>query len=91
MFGTDEHSLAMLGQWRKAKVLRDPEQVKQMAESKGLEFFAAMTLDAPMFHVRANEKGLFYGSFEDAAQFVSDYNVLQQPHPAFAEPPLGKR
>lgn len=90
MFGTDENSLALLGQWRQAKTLRDPDQVKRMAESKGLQFFAAMTLDAPMYHVHGNDKTIFYGSLADAAQFVADYSLLK-PYPAFAEPPLGKR
>lgn len=90
MFGADEHSLALLGQWRQAKALRDPEQVRRIAESKGLEFFEAMTLDAPMYHVRGNDKGLFYGNFEDAAKFVNDYNVAVRPYPAFAESPLSK-
>jgi hypothetical protein len=89
MFGTDEHSLALLGQWRQAKKLRDPEQVKRMAQDKGLEFFAALTLDTPMYNVRANDKHLFYGNFEDAAKFVSDYNVAQL-HPSFSDLPRGK-
>lgn len=90
MFGTDENSLALLGQWRQAKTLRDPDQVKQMAESKGLQFLAAMTLDAPMYHVRGNGKRIFYGSLADAAQFVADYSLLQ-PYPAFEEPSRAKR
>lgn len=80
MFGTDEHSLALLGQWRKAKTLRDPDEVKRLAESKGLEFFAAMTLDAPRYNVLGNGKRVFSGSFEDAAKFVNDYTLVSQPH-----------
>lgn len=86
MFGTDEHSLALLGQWRQAKKLRDPEQVKRLAQDKGLEFFAATTLDAQMYHVSANGKSLFYGNFDDAAKFVNDYNVAQL-HPSFSNLP----
>jgi hypothetical protein len=72
MFGTDEHSKALLGQWSRAKQLRDPDVVIQLAKSKGMHMFKAHTLDATMYIIDRGGKVVFRGSLEDAGKFVDE-------------------
>jgi hypothetical protein len=76
MFGTDEHSQALLGQWRRSKQLRDPAAVKAMAEKKGLQMHKAHTLDAEMYLISRAGTPLTRGNLETVAKFVDEYSIV---------------
>lgn len=76
MFGTDEHSKAMLGQWTRAKELRNPDLVIKLADEKGLNMFKEHTLDASVYVIDRGGEAIFRGSLEDAGKFVDNYNIF---------------
>jgi len=78
MFGTDEHSLALLAQWRRSKMLRDPVQLEKLAADKGLTLIKAVTLDAEQYSVVCAGKRLFYGNLENTGKFVDEYTIVTQ-------------
>lgn len=76
MFGTDEHSKALLGQWTRAKELRNPDVVIKLASDKGLGMFPALKADPTIFCINRGGEIIFRGNLEDACKFVDDYNIF---------------